>query len=366
MKKLKFLIPFLVVIIASTYSYMWLVAAENIRSVINKEVDQAKDLGIIVEIGDYKYSSFPFAVSITPQQSTLLLNNSINGKSYLVRLPDVSISCNITLRTCSSSIEPGSKIEIVEKELKTPLYEIKFMKGLKAVTTLSKSYLLAYLIEKNIKRENLVQQLGLDSSEIVISNLVTNQEVSNIKNLMLKERFNFTDLDLPLSSVKFGFEMTNTPDTGFYLSQAFNKFVINANIDNFHLQDRGASKTKEVKINEFSCTLDKSSIDTKGKIILGHNSLPQALELNFMVNNYDYLIHRGLQFSSPYNSLNEEEKLQLIKKIAEKVTNAPYDTGQATFTVTASHNNSANVMIGNASLNEILQMTLGQYRRSKK
>jgi hypothetical protein len=367
MKKLRFLIPFFLVVIGCIYSYLWLEAAENMRSAISKEVEQAKELGIMVKIEDYKYSSFPFAVSVTPQNATLVLNNSINGKSFLVRIPDVTISCSILIDYCHSSIDPDSKIEILEKELKTPLYEIKFINGLSAFTKFSKSYLIAHFVEKKVLSENLIEQLGFESSEIAVNNLATNQEVSKVRNLMLNENFNFTDDVLPLSSIKFGFEMTNVPDTSFYLSAAFNKFMINANVDNFRLQENGDAKTKEVKINKLSCTLDKSSIDTKGKVILSNNSLPQALDLNITVTNYDYLVNRALQFSHQENLVRKEEQFQLIKKIVEKVINAPYGSSeQATFAVKVSKDNSANAIVGSTSLNEILQMTLGQYNRTRK
>ena len=233
------------VLFACVYSYIWLVTAEAIRAGIAKEVEEAKNLGIIVEIEDYKYSSFPFAVSVNAQNPKITLNNSAIGKSFIVNVPNIYVSCDIFIKNCTSTINPEEGIEILDKDRNKPLYEIKFLSGITAKTQFEKSLLIASSIEKVFNLDSLISTLGFAAEKIVVLNLETNQEVSVVNNLLLDETYNHDNMSPLVSKIKFSFKIDNSPSTGFYLAQAFSNFSIDTTIENFrHLKDK-SNETKE-------------------------------------------------------------------------------------------------------------------------
>jgi len=361
MKKLKFIFLFTALLFFCVYSYIWLVTAENIKAGITKEVEEAKNLGIIVEIENYNYSSFPFAVAVTARNPKLILKNATIGKSFTVKMPDIYISCNFLIKDCSSVINPEDRIEIIDEEKNEPLYEIKFSSGFEAKIQFGKSILIAESIEKEFDFDSLIRTLGFTAEKIVVLDLKTNQEVSIVKNLLLDETYDLNAQTPLVSTIKFGFAIDNAPSTDFYLSKAFNTFSINTNIENFRNLTKKSVESKEVKINSLDIDLDQTKLNSTGQFAFSNNNTPLTLNLNISINNYDHLIQRALLFMYHNDDAKKNAQYIVLKNITEKITGKPYGEGKASFNVETNATDPSNYIIGKSTLKEIMQLSLNQY-----
>jgi hypothetical protein len=367
MKKLKFLFPLILIIISCIYSYLWLITAEQIKKNINQEVEEARNLGILVDIDDFKYSTFPFAVTVKMHNTTLTLHNSINHKAYLVNMPDIVLSCDILVTKCTFGIESNSRIKILEKESKNFLYEVNFLNGINTDLHFTKSLLMAHFLAKGVSVESLTKSLNFAAPEITLYDMQTNQLASTIKHLAFSKIAENTQINssAQLMSMKFGVEIRNTTDSTFYLAHAFNALDMASEIEILTNQNDKSDISKEIKINKLRVNFDQANFETHGKFKIDEDSTLQEVDLSVAIKNYTDLFEKFTHVTSSAQSIERQKHATLLQQIVEQVTGKPYTTNVADFKIFSQPNNPDNLIIGNSSMNDIMQSILTYYQKKK-
>jgi len=347
----------------SAYAYIWFSTAENIKAGFEAEINNSNVLGLNIQIDDYKYSGFPLNVSVTARNPSLKMKNPVNGLTYLAKIPNISVLCNLLITKCNVSLDPEKNIEIFKDDNLQKLSEIKFANGIRARAVMDRSYLGAILFEEKVEFENLTKELNLNCDSIIVHNLETNQDVTKITALNLSEIYNHDSSNALISSLNFGFNIQNSPSKGMYLSDVFNNLDVSVKFNISRNESNGSITGQILKLQDIAIKLDDASCNLSGDITVNQSKLPSSMNINVHVDNYDYLIQKYLKMQYQNNQNEIAQNYPIFQTIVEKITGNPYNINKADFNISTAEapGEKTTIVVGKSNLPDIFAIMLTKY-----